>query len=50
MAQGLMVFSSVADAVRAGYRVYDRTRDGYIVRTNINGRWALAVVRAQYDG
>lgn len=32
MAQGLLVFKSLADALRAGYQVYDRTSTGYLVR------------------
>jgi hypothetical protein len=30
---GLMVFKSLADALRAGFQIYDRTADGYLVRT-----------------
>ena len=30
---GLMVFKSLADALRAGFQIYDRTQDGYLVRT-----------------
>ncbi len=41
---GLMVFSSVTEALRAGYQVYDRTRDGYIVRIQTSRGWAMALV------
>jgi hypothetical protein len=41
---GLMVFKSLADALRAGYQVYDRTADGYLVRTRTAAGWAIAVV------
>jgi hypothetical protein len=44
MAQGLMVFRTLADALRAGFQVYDRTPNGYLVRTRAAGGWALAVV------
>jgi hypothetical protein len=40
----MMIFRSVADAVRAGYQVYDRTRTGYLVRIKTGGGWALALV------
>jgi Ca2+-binding EF-hand superfamily protein len=42
---GIMVFSSVSEALRAGFQVYDRTRDGYLVRTRTARGWALAVVK-----
>jgi hypothetical protein len=41
---GLMVFKSLAEALRAGYQVYDRTADGYLVRTRTSAGWAIAVV------
>ncbi len=41
---GLMVFDSVADALRAGFQIYDRTQDGYLVRTRTARGWAMALV------
>jgi len=41
---GLMVFKTLADALRAGYQVYDRTADGYLVRTRTSAGWAIALV------
>jgi len=41
---GLMVFKSLAEALRAGYQVYDRTADGYLVRTSTTAGWAMALV------
>ncbi|MGH7736601.1 MAG: hypothetical protein ACREMP_01835 [Candidatus Tyrphobacter sp.] len=41
---GIMVFKSLAEALRAGYQVYDRTSDGYLVRTRTNAGWAIALV------
>ena len=41
---GLIVFKSLADALRAGYQVYDRTADGYLVRTRTAAGWAMALV------
>ncbi len=41
---GIMIFNSVSEALRAGFRVYDRTSTGYLVRTRTASGWALAVV------
>lgn len=41
---GLMVFKSLADALRAGFQIYDRTTDGYLVRTRTDHGWAMALV------
>jgi hypothetical protein len=41
---GIMVFKTLADALHAGYHVYDRTDHGYLVRTRTSGGWALAIV------
>ena len=41
---GLMVFTSLADALRAGFQVYDRTSEGYLVRTRTTTGWAMALV------
>jgi hypothetical protein len=42
---GITVFGSVSEALRAGFEVYDRTSDGYLVRTRTARGWALAIVR-----
>lgn len=42
--QGLVVFKSLADALRAGYQIYDRTETGYVVRTKTAAGWAMAIV------
>jgi hypothetical protein len=42
--QGIMTFNSIASAVRAGYQVCDRTRDGYLARIKTGQGWAMAVV------
>lgn len=47
MATGLMVFNSLAEAVRMGFEVYDRMPDGYIVRTRTDRGWAMAIVQAR---
>jgi hypothetical protein len=41
---GLMIFESLADALRAGFQIYDRTNDGYLVRTRTATGWAMALV------
>jgi hypothetical protein len=41
---GIMVFKTLADALRAGYHVYDRTDHGYLVRTRTAAGWAMAIV------
>ena len=41
---GIQVFKTLADALRAGYQVYDRTSDGYLVRARTANGWAMAVV------
>jgi len=41
---GILVFSSVDDALRAGFHVYDRTNRGYLARCRTALGWALAVV------
>jgi hypothetical protein len=43
----LMVFRSLADALRAGFYIYDRTSDGYLVRTRTKNGWAMALVHPQ---
>jgi hypothetical protein len=44
---GLMVFTSLADALRAGFQVYDRTSEGYLVRTRTTSGWAMALVTSK---
>ena len=41
---GLMVFKSLTEALKYGFQVYDRTKDGYIVRIQTDAGWAMAVV------
>lgn len=42
MVHGMRVFRSVAEALRAGFIVYDRTSNGYIARARIDGGWQIA--------
>lgn len=41
---GILVFSSLDEALRAGFEVYDRTDYGYLVRSRTPRGWALALV------
>lgn len=41
---GVLVFSSLTEAVKSGYQVYDRTPTGYLVRTRTENGYALAIV------
>jgi hypothetical protein len=44
---GIVVFDSLAQAIRAGYQVIDRTSDGFLVRTRPEAGWAIAIARGQ---
>jgi hypothetical protein len=44
---GIMTFSSLSYALHAGFQVYERTSEGYLVRTRTAAGWALAVVRVR---
>ena len=41
---GVVVFTSVRDALKAGYHIYGRTEEGYLARIRTQGGWALALV------
>jgi hypothetical protein len=55
MSQGVMVFKSLAEALRNGFSVYDKLIGpnneprGYIVRQKTAAGWALAEVRFRDD-
>lgn len=44
---GLTVFKSLAEAIKAGYQVYDKTSFGYLVRTRTAVGWAMAIVECK---
>ena len=44
---GLLVFKSITEALSAGYQVYDRTADGYLVRIQTKSGWAMALVNCK---
>jgi hypothetical protein len=41
---GLMVFRSLAEALKYGFQVCDRIESGYLVRTQTAAGWATAIV------
>jgi hypothetical protein len=43
--QGIRVFESLEQARREGYVLFDKTADGYLVRRDLGGRFALAIVK-----
>ncbi len=42
--QGVTTFSSINQALRAGFHVYDRMEHGYLLRMKTGAGWALAIV------
>jgi hypothetical protein len=40
----MKVFESLTEALRQGYHVHTRVPEGYLVRTRVRDRWALALV------
>jgi len=40
---GIVVFSSLAEALKNGFELYDRTREGYLVRAWSSHGWAFAL-------
>lgn len=47
---GLLIFSDLATAIKAGYQVYQVIPEGYLVRTRTSSGWALAVVHCSTRG
>ena len=43
---GILTFPTLESAIAAGFSVYDRISDGWLVRAKTARGWALAVVRA----
>ena len=46
---GIMVFETLAEAVRLGFRIYDRMPDGYVVQRRTESGLALALVVERKD-
>ena len=43
--QGIRIFASLDEARRQGFTVFEKVEDGYIVRRDEGGKFALALVR-----
>lgn len=43
--QGIRVFESLEAARREGYFLFDKTADGFLVRRDLGGKFALAIVK-----
>lgn len=43
--QGIRVFESLDEARREGYFLFDKTADGFLVRRDLGGKFALAIVK-----
>ena len=43
--QGILIFNTLAEAVASGFEVFDRTRDGYLVRKRTQRGWAIALAK-----
>jgi hypothetical protein len=46
----MKVFESLTEALHQGYQVYARVPEGYLVRTRVRDRWALALVALASGG
>lgn len=44
--QGIRVFASLEEARLEGYFLFDKIADGYLVRKDQGGRFALAIVKS----
>lgn len=42
---GVVVFPSLAAAIHAGFEMYDRNAEGYLVRIRTAHGWAFAIAR-----
>jgi hypothetical protein len=47
---GTMVFTSVTEALRAGFQVYDRTSYGYLVRTRTSRGFSPSLATPRRTG
>ena len=45
----IMRFPTLAEALRAGFQVFDRTPEGYVVRTHTARGWLLALVLLKHE-
>ena len=43
--QGVMIFKSLPEAIRQGFYIYDKIKEGYLIRRkNADGLWEQALV------
>ncbi len=47
--KGIRVFSSVEEAQAAGFTIFERIPEGYLVRKDSGANFALAVVKIKKD-
>ena len=47
--QGIRIFASLDEARRQGFTIFEKVEDGYIVRRDEGGKFALALVRIDRD-
>jgi hypothetical protein len=43
----MFVFNSLPSALAAGFHIFERTSEGYTMRTRYRDGWALALVRVR---
>ena len=43
--QGIRIFTSLDEARREGFAIFEKTEEGYLMRRDEGGRFALALVR-----
>lgn len=47
---GVLIFHELGDAIRNGFEPFEKTANGYVVRTHTDAGWALALVRPAMHG
>lgn len=47
MSQGVQVFHSLSEALRAGFHICGRYDGGYLVRTRTSKGWVMAMVEVK---
>lgn len=48
--KGIMIFRTLAEAMRDGFEIYEATRDGYLVYKHRGANWSFAYVRETRAG
>jgi hypothetical protein len=47
--QGIRIFRSLDEACREGFAIFEKTEEGYLMRRDEGGRFALALVRIDHE-